>query len=184
VVLGGHSDKDRIVGVLVNHWRTEMLLNSGLVQQLGFPNCWILLSSVWVYRSIGSLPIDHLASILTSYMTTVAEVLRPKTYRCTICSNRTQPNYGHSSWLTVVAGALNPVYTIQPVEAVVKAVVQPVWQPVGCLFTRCSRLSNRFDNRLYRVNGLLDCSWFENWLKSTHRSHVTHALIDIIMIYL
>jgi len=33
------------------------------------------------------------------------------------------------------------------------------WQPVGCLFTRYSRLSyrlyNRFDNRLYRVNGVL-----------------------------
>jgi len=38
-----------------------------------------------------------------------------------------------------------------------------VWQPVGCLYTRYSRLSNRlpngfdnrFDNRLYRVNGAL-----------------------------
>jgi len=32
---------------------------------------------------------------------------------------------------------------------------ETLWQPVGCLFTRCSRLSNRFynrfDNRLYRV---------------------------------
>jgi len=31
-------------------------------------------------------------------------------------------------------------------------------QPVECLYTRCSRLSNRlfnrFDNRLYRVNGV------------------------------
>ena len=53
---------------------------------------------------------------------------------------------------------LNPVYTIQPV---VKPVVQPVWQPVECLYTRCNRLSIRFDNRfengfdhrLYRVNG-------------------------------
>jgi len=44
------------------------------------------------------------------------------------------------------------VYTnIQPV-------VKPVWQPVGCLFTQYSRLSdqlyNRFNNRLYRVNGV------------------------------
>jgi len=43
------------------------------------------------------------------------------------------------------------VYTIQPV-------VKPVRQPVGCLFTQYSRLSNRFynqfDNRLYRVNGV------------------------------
>ena len=50
---------------------------------------------------------------------------------------------------------LSPVYTIQPV---VKQVVKPACQPVGCLFTRYSRLSyrlyNRFDNRLYRVNGV------------------------------
>ena len=48
------------------------------------------------------------------------------------------------------------VYTIQ---LVVKQVWQPVWQAVGCLFTQYSRLSirlyNRFDNRLYRVNGVL-----------------------------
>jgi len=37
------------------------------------------------------------------------------------------------------------VYTIQPV---VKPVVKRVWQPVECLYTRCNRLSNRFDNRL------------------------------------
>jgi len=42
------------------------------------------------------------------------------------------------------------VYTIQPV---VKTVVKQVWQPVECLYTRYSLLSNRFDNRLYRVNG-------------------------------
>jgi len=34
-------------------------------------------------------------------------------------------------------------------------VVRPVWQPVGCLYTRynllSNRLSNRFDNRLYHV---------------------------------
>jgi len=35
---------------------------------------------------------------------------------------------------------LYPVNTIQPV-------VTPVGQPVGCLFTRCSPLSLRFDNR-------------------------------------
>jgi len=28
------------------------------------------------------------------------------------------------------------------------------WKPVECLFTRCSRLFNRFDNLLYRVNGV------------------------------
>jgi len=45
---------------------------------------------------------------------------------------------------------------------VVKPVWQPVWQSFGCLFTRYSRLSNRlhnlFDNRLYRVNGVLQSS--------------------------
>jgi len=50
------------------------------------------------------------------------------------------------------------VYTIQPF---VKPVVKRVWQPVECLYTRYNRLSNRFDNRfdnrLYRVNGAL---WF------------------------
>ena len=46
--------------------------------------------------------------------------------------------------------ARNPVYTIQPV---VKPVVKRVWQPVECLYTRYNQLSNRFDNRLYRVNG-------------------------------
>ena len=44
------------------------------------------------------------------------------------------------------------------VEPVVKTVWQAVWQPVGCLFTRYSRLwnrlYNRFDNRLLRVNGV------------------------------
>jgi len=56
--------------------------------------------------------------------------------------------------------SLGPVYTIQPV---VKPVVKPVWQPVKCLYTRynwlsnrfSTRLSNQFDNRLYRVNGVL-----------------------------
>jgi len=46
------------------------------------------------------------------------------------------------------------------IQPVVKPVWQPVWQPVGCLFTRYSRLSNRLynrsDNRLYRVNGVLE----------------------------
>jgi len=37
------------------------------------------------------------------------------------------------------------------IQPVVKAVEHPVGQPVECLFTRCSRLFNRFDNRWYRV---------------------------------
>jgi len=51
--------------------------------------------------------------------------------------------------------SLNLVYTIQ---LVVKPVEQPVWRPVECLFTRCKRLFNRFDNPLYRVNGTLELS--------------------------
>ena len=39
----------------------------------------------------------------------------------------------------------SPIYMIQPV-------VKPDSQPVKCLYTRYNRLSNRFDNRLYRVN--------------------------------
>jgi len=31
---------------------------------------------------------------------------------------------------------------------------QPVWQPIGFLFTQYSQLSNRFHNRLYCVNGV------------------------------
>ena len=42
------------------------------------------------------------------------------------------------------------VYTIQPV---VKPVVMTVVKRVECLYTRYNRLTNRFDNRLYRVNG-------------------------------
>jgi len=43
----------------------------------------------------------------------------------------------------------SPVYTIQPV---VKRVIKPVGQPGKCLYTRYNRLSNWFDNRLYRVH--------------------------------
>jgi len=69
-----------------------------------------------------------------------------------------------------------PVYTIQPV-------VQPVWQPavsckqtsiwllVGCLFTRYSRSSKRFDNRVERSATVCSTgcqtglyNWFDNLL--------------------
>ena len=65
-----------------------------------------------------------------------------------------------------------PFYTIQlvvelvvqmVVQPVVSPVVQPVLQQVGCLYTRYNLLSNwlsdRFDNRLYRVNGALDLTF-------------------------
>ena len=47
----------------------------------------------------------------------------------------------------ITTAALYPIYTIQPV-------VQPVLQP-AVAYTRYNRLSNRFDDRLYCVNGAL-----------------------------
>ena len=44
------------------------------------------------------------------------------------------------------------VYAIQPV---VKPLVKPVWQLVVSCIQTFNRLSNRFDNWLYRVNGVL-----------------------------
>ena len=41
------------------------------------------------------------------------------------------------------------VYTIQPV-------VNQLWQPIVSCIQTFTRLSNRFDNRLYRVNGALN----------------------------
>ena len=41
------------------------------------------------------------------------------------------------------------------IQPVANPVGQPIWQPVECLFTRCSRLFNRFDNWLYCVYGVL-----------------------------
>ena len=65
------------------------------------------------------------------------------------------------SWTPITQSLLDPVYTIQPVvKSVEQPVVKPVEQAVGqlvvCLFTRYTRQFNRFDNRLYRVNGVLD----------------------------
>jgi len=50
------------------------------------------------------------------------------------------------------------VYTIQPVA---KPVVKWVWQPIECLYTWYNQLSNRFDNRLYRVSGASE--WLVRW---------------------
>jgi len=81
-------------------------------------------------------------------------VLNPRLHDTTCCQT------GCQTCLTT--GCI--VYTnIQPV---VKLVWRPVWQtavsciqsvvkPVGCLFTRYSRLWNRLYNRLYGVNGAL-----------------------------
>jgi len=71
-------------------------------------------------------------------------------------------------FLTTVFTTGCVVYTniqlvVKPVWQPVGQPVKPVGQPVGCLFTRYStipvsmvsiRLYNRFDNRLYRVNGV------------------------------
>jgi len=60
--------------------------------------------------------------------------------------------------------SLSPVFTIQPVVNWLSNGWTTGWTNSGCsLFTRISRLSNRlynrFDNRLYRVNGVLElCS--------------------------
>jgi len=66
--------------------------------------------------------------------------------RTTLFDNRLNEQWlfvQHGCQTRLTAGCI--VYTnIQPV-------VKPVCQPVGCLFTRYSRLSNR----LYRVNGVL-----------------------------
>ena len=62
----------------------------------------------------------------------------------------------------------SPVYTIPPVvkPCLSNRLYNPVWQPVGCLFTRYSRLSNplynRIDNRLYRVNGVSQSAPLDN----------------------
>ena len=53
-------------------------------------------------------------------------------------------------------------------------VVKRVWQPVECMYIRYNRLSNRFDNRLYRLNGISIDSAIFAWLtsvtdRSTHR---------------
>jgi len=103
-------------------------------------------------------------------------------------------------WLFILLTfQLYPVYMIQPV---VNPVVQPdlttgwtnsgcsvvrstgcqtglttswVWQPVECLYTRYNRLSNRFDNRLYCVNGALQ--W---WQMSTQ--HISgHFNVSVCM---
>ena len=44
------------------------------------------------------------------------------------------------------------------------------WKPVECLFTRCSRLVNRFDNRLYRINGVFWRRKLIAWVRSQKAS--------------
>ena len=63
---------------------------------------------------------------------------------------------GTVTWnIVVVKPHLHDTTGCQPGE---QPVEQPVRQPVECLFTRYSRLFNRSDNRLYRVNGVLQRS--------------------------
>jgi len=54
------------------------------------------------------------------------------------------------------------LWTTEELIIFLKVMVKPPFtrynrlsQPAACLFTRCSRLFYRFDNRLYRVNGVL-----------------------------
>jgi len=70
---------------------------------------------------------------------------------CTVVNVRQRTNSRCSfNQLTNRYDSRPAVYTIQPV---VNPVVKRVSQPVECLYTRYNRLSNRIDNRLYRVNG-------------------------------
>ena len=93
-------------------------------------------------------------------------------------SNRLYHVYKHSTYcqIRLTTGLTNGciVYTVLFVQhgcqtgcqtrltmttgCIVYTNIKPVWQPVGCLFTRYSPLSNplynRCDNRLYRVNGV------------------------------
>jgi len=75
---------------------------------------------------------------------------------------------------------VQPVVKPVVINTVVKPAVKRVWQPVGCLFTRYSRLSNRFynrlDNRLYRVNGVWRLTR-RKWLERGIRSNVPSALL-------
>jgi len=84
---------------LMNRCQLLVLLNSGMLQWLGFPNIQILLPSVWVFQSTASMPSDYLASILTSYATIVIILRRKLT--------RMQANYSASSWLTVISGTVD-----------------------------------------------------------------------------
>ena len=78
---------------------------------------------------------------------TAESVLKPRLHDTTCCQTRCQ------------AGCTTRFDNRWTNSCSFKTVVkQPVWQPVGCLFTRYSRLSNRLYNRfykLYRVNGVL-----------------------------
>jgi len=71
------------------------------------------------------------------------------------CVERTATVHSHCTFNRLSNRVVQPaVYTIQ---SFVKPVVKWVWQPVECLYTRYNRLSNWFDNRLYHVNGVLEC---------------------------
>jgi len=68
------------------------------------------------------------------------------------------------------------VYTIQPV---VKRIWQPVWQWVWQLVVSCiqtfTRLSDRFDNRLCRVNGAWGSGMWLAWSDALHILPITGA---------
>ena len=76
--------------------------------------------------------------------------------------------------------SLNSVYTTQPVvKPVTQPVVNPVKQPAASCKQTFNRLFKRFDNRFYRVNGVLGfwagllrwrytyriCRWLVGWLE-------------------
>ena len=69
-------------------------------------------------------------------------------------------------------------------NTVVKPVVKPVWQPaVSCIQT-FNRLSNRFDNRLYRVNGVIGSRiWAFDWYQNRWSWTTLNGVMAVILRY-
>ena len=95
-------------------------------------------------------------------------------YLSLLCVTRQRAMSQQQRW-NLLKSCQIPVYTIQPVVKLVwqpvisciqninrlsKRVWQPDWQPVELrTAVRSTRLLNRLDNRLYRVNGVLVFFW-------------------------
>ena len=117
------------------------------------PSCWPRKCCACMVLGRRSGMLEYFISEFTETVTLRDDASRPRAHVRT-----------HRHCLAVTDEHLYPVYTIQPVVKPVvtgwtnshcsfnrlsNRVVQPVSQPVGCLFTRYSRLSNWLYNRLY-----------------------------------
>jgi len=127
----------------------------------------------------------HPTGCQTGCQTVLTTGLNEQTVRSTWLSDRLHNPVWHPCWTNscsfnrlsrrVVQPVWQPaVYTIQPF---VKLIVKWVWQPVECLYTRYNRLSNRFNNRLYRVKGALEWLVYSCLLNSLitflmHQNHI------------